>query len=319
MKKTVIILSFVTVLLAFVSLTNSCNSRINVANYKQVSRVMPAVQTSVPLRFSIIQTGYAITQTGFVYRSGSLFKKRKVSHIAVWVQHPKGNFLFDTGLGDSIDTQFSEMNALHEQLFKYKKEKSVRQQLTEKNINPDTISQIILSHLHWDHASAIKDFSKANIIALQEEYDFAQTDLAHSPAFLKSQYTSKKLHWNFLKLENKPYEFFEKSLDYFHDGSIVFVKLGGHTQGSLGMFLTMENGKRYFFTGDITWSLEGFERPSPKHPISSHYVDLDKHALDSVIVKIHRLMQADTNLVVVPAHDWQAQQKLAHFPDFQIK
>lgn len=295
----------------------TCNGRINASKYPKISRVQQSTKEEhTSVKFSVIQTGRAQTLEAFVYAGGNIFRKCEISHVAIWVKHPNGDFLFDTGLGDSIDVQFDEMSFLHKQLFKYQKEHSVKYQLIRDGIDPSVIKTIILSHLHWDHCSGIKDFPRANVYTTEEELNFARTNEAHAPAFLKSQYDGEKVNWKYLKFINSSYESFNQSCDYFGDGSVVFVKLGGHTKGSVGMFIN-QSEKRYFFSGDITWSIGGFRRPSRKHFIPSSLVDSDKNHLDSIIVNIHQLMKADSSLVVIPAHDYSAQKVLKHFPDFQ--
>jgi glyoxylase-like metal-dependent hydrolase (beta-lactamase superfamily II) len=307
------------VLLCFVVLflMANCNGKINVSNFPQISRAQKGFKEGKNLvSFSVFRTGRARTQEAFVYSGGSLFRKCDLSHIAIWVKHPDGDFLFDTGLGDSIDVQFEEMSLIHKQLFKYQREVSVKNQLIREGIDPAVINTIILSHLHWDHCSGIKDFPAANIYTTEEELTFAKTKEAHAPAFLKSQYAGEGVTWKYLKFTNSSYECFDQSCDYFGDGSVIFVKLGGHTKGSVGMFIN-QPGKRYFFTGDITWNIEGFKKPGRKHFIPLSLVDADKDQLDSTIVNIHQLMKADTSLIVIPAHDYSAQKLLKHFPDFQ--
>ncbi|WP_028980553.1 MBL fold metallo-hydrolase [Sporocytophaga myxococcoides] len=298
-------------------LMTTCNGRINTSKYPEITRVQQSIKEENGLvKFSVIQTGRAKTQEAFVYAGGNIFRKCEISHVAVWVKHPNGDFLFDTGLGDSIDGQFDEMSFLHKQLFKYHKEYSVKYQLIREGIDPAVIKTIVLSHLHWDHCSGIKDFPGADVYTTEEELTFARTKDAHAPAFLKSQYDGDEVSWKYLSFTNSSYESFDQSCDYFGDGSVVFVKLGGHTKGSVGMFIN-QSGKRYFFSGDITWNIEGFKRPSRKHFIPSSLVDADMNHLDRVIVNIHQLMKADSSLIVIPAHDYSAQKELKHFPDFQ--
>jgi glyoxylase-like metal-dependent hydrolase (beta-lactamase superfamily II) len=294
----------------------ACNGKINVSRFPELSREQQEIKESRVVTFSVLRTGGARTREAFVYSGGSLFKACDISHVAIWVKHPEGNFLFDTGLGDSIDTQFQEMSFIHKQLFNYKKELSVKNQLIREGMDPAVINSIILSHLHWDHCSGIKDFPGADVYTTEEELTFARTENAHAPAFLKSQYEGAEVNWKYLKFTNSKYECFDQSCDYFGDGSVVLVKLGGHTKGSVGMFIN-QPGKRYFFTGDITWNIEGFKRPGRKHFIPLSLVDENKNQLDSMIVKIHQLMIADSTLIVVPAHDYYTQKVLKHFPDFQ--
>ena len=51
----------------------------------------------------------------------------------------------------------------------------------------------------------------------------------------------------------------------YGDGSVVVVLAGGHTTGSVVVFVTLPTGQRYAFIGDLTWQLEGVrdmaERP----------------------------------------------------------
>ncbi len=104
------------VLLCFVVLflMANCNGKINVSNFPQISRAQKGLKEGKNLvTFSVFRTGRARTQEAFVYSGGSLFRKCDLSHIAIWVKHPDGDFLFDTGLGDSIDVQFEEMSLIH--------------------------------------------------------------------------------------------------------------------------------------------------------------------------------------------------------------
>jgi hypothetical protein len=38
-------------------------------------------------------------------------------------------------------------------------------------------------------------------------------------------------------------------------------------------FINLKSGKRYFFTGGLTWSLKAFQHPSEKHIIPRKQVD----------------------------------------------
>lgn len=314
MKK-IVFTSFILLSLLTLIVLTACGSRIPVTEYSQEKSFTTKKNISKTVQFSILQTGRTSSLEGFLYSGGSFFKSKPISHIAVLVKHKKGTFLFDTGLGDSIARQFQDMSFLHRQLFKFSKGASVRQQLLNAGVKLDTIQSIVLSHLHWDHSSGIKDFPNATVYTTREELDFAQSIHAESPAFLKSQYTGAKINWQFLPFEKKNYATFEESCDFFGDGSVVFVKLPGHTNGSIGMFIN--GSKSYFFTGDVTWKLEGFKNPSPKHFIPRMLVDLDKLKLNATIVKIHNLIKNNPELLVIPAHDYEVQKNLQHFPKFQ--
>lgn len=315
-KKTFTGVALLSFLLLFFYWFNFSAARIEKSQYSFKEPTQEAYP-QVPVQFSIFQTGIAHAPEKLVFRAGNFSRKRTLSHIAVWVKHPKGSLLFDTGLGDSVDIHFEEMPLLPRLIINYQKGKSVRQQLLEAKIDTDTIQNIVMSHLHWDHASGIKDFPKATVWVDEAELTFACGEEVKTPPFIPKQYEGSSIKWKNIPFSPKAYLCFEESYDFFGDGSIVFVRLGGHTAGSVGMFLNLANGKKFFFTGDITWVVEGFKELSPKHRLPSSMVDKDPELIKENIFKIHQLLKADLFLTVVPSHDYHVQQKIKHFPEFE--
>jgi glyoxylase-like metal-dependent hydrolase (beta-lactamase superfamily II) len=104
---------------------------------------------------------------------------------------------------------------------------------------------------------------------------------------------------------------------FYGDGSIVFVPLPGHTPGSIGMFVNLRSGKRFFFIGDLTWALEGVELPAERPWISRKLVDRDEAQVRASIIKVHRLSKRYPELVIVPAHDRRVYDRIANFPGFE--
>jgi glyoxylase-like metal-dependent hydrolase (beta-lactamase superfamily II) len=51
----------------------------------------------------------------------------------------------------------------------------------------------------------------------------------------------------------------------YGDGSVVVALAGGHTTGSVVVFVALPSGRRYAFIGDLTWQIDGIrdrvERP----------------------------------------------------------
>ncbi len=315
MRNKIIISILVVVILGIVF--KSCNSTINVANYPvpSISDIEYTGQDSIDISISIIETGFAETPEAFVYNGGSLFKMKKISHAVALVQHPSGAFLIDTGLGVEIDEQFANnFSWIDRQLFKYTKLKPVKEILVENNFNPDSIDFILATHLHWDHASGIEDFPNAKVWVSKEEYEHANSVEAKPPAFIKEQYDADFIKWNFLDFNPTPYEVFAESHDIYNDGSVVVVKLYGHSKGSVGIFINLKSGKRYFFTGDLTWAAEAFDGPSEKHFIPRKQADGNREQVKEAIVKVHHLLQFKPEIQVVPSHDANILKGMATFP-----
>jgi len=308
------------VLTCFSLLFQSCKSTIDVTNYSasRVTQTNYPINAGVNLSLSIIETGFAKTSEAFVFKGGGLFKKRRLSHVSVLIQHPNATFVFDTGLGSGIEGQFHDaFGFIDRQLFQFTKLTSLKETLIENDFNIDSIDFILPTHLHFDHASGIEDFSNVTVLTTKEEYEHAMSDEANPPAFIKEQYDSDLIKWKFIQFNTTPYEVFEESYDVFNDGTVILVKLPGHTRGSLGMFVNLMSGKRYFFTGDLTWAAEAFEAPSEKFFIARNKVDGDRESVKKYIVKVHQLLKEKPEIKIIPAHDFNAQKEIAKFPNVE--
>ncbi|WP_237274961.1 MBL fold metallo-hydrolase [Tenacibaculum ovolyticum] len=298
----------------------SCKTTIDISKYTvpNFSEKSYSIDQEVSFSLSIIETGFAKTPEAFVFRGGSLFKTRKLSHVSILIQHPKGTFVFDTGLGSEIEGQFHDnFSFVDRQMFKFTKLESLKETLVKNKFSPDSIDFIIPTHLHFDHASGIEDFPKATVWTTREEYDHAISEEANPPAFIKEQYDADFIKWKFMDFDTTTYEVFKESYDVFNDGTVVLVKLPGHTKGSLGMFVNLKSGKRYFFTGDLTWAAEAFIGPSEKHAIPRKKVDGDREKVKESIVMVYHLKKKKPELKIIPAHDFNAQKNIAHFPNIE--
>lgn len=296
----------------------ACKATIDITQYPTptFSDIKHPIDTTVHFNLSIIETGFAKAPEAFVFSGGKLFKTRRVSHVSILIQHPKGTFVFDTGLGNEIEGQFHDnFSFLERQVFKFTKLKSLKETLTENHI--DSIDFIIPTHLHFDHASGIEDFPEATIWTTKEEYDHAFSEQAIAPAFIKEQYDADFVTWKFLDFDSTAYEVFNESFDVFNDGTVVLVKLPGHTKGSLGIFVNLKSGKRYFFTGDLTWAAEAFNLLAEKHSIPRKRVDENREKVKESIVLVHQLSKEKPEIEIIPAHDANAQKQIPRFPEVE--
>jgi Zn-dependent hydrolases, including glyoxylases len=276
-----------------------------------VSEAVPRPEKAVDVRFTLFKTSEVKTQEGFAFDGGDLFKSVTANHTAVLVQHPRGSFLFDTALGRDIDQQYRyDMPWWAKPLFSYGPVKPLRDQMDAAQLGP--VDRIILSHAHWDHASGLKDFPRAEVWITKAEKDFIAQ--RHPGAVLPSQVDAPDLNWKVYDFENRPFASFARSRDVFGDGSVVLVPLSGHTPGSVGLFLTVKSGKQYFLCGDVVWRLEAAQRIKPKFWVPSRIVDNDRPATLHSVEHLHRLMLANPALIVVPTHDAAVQDALGYFP-----
>jgi glyoxylase-like metal-dependent hydrolase (beta-lactamase superfamily II) len=265
------------------------------------------------LQLSIIKTAEAHTLEALTYSGGGYTKRVKLQHIAVLVRHPQGTVLFDTGLGRQVDAQVkADMPLWARPLFAaFGPVLAARSQLDAAGVPP--IGRIVLSHVHWDHASGLVDFPEAQVWLPQQERDF----MAHPNylAVFPSQVSAPTIQWKPFQWENKPYEGFAQSLDLFGDASVVLVPLPGHTPGSTGMYVSLRSGKKFLFVGDAVWRADAIAPKRPKMWISSMVVDSDAAQTLKAVATLADLQAATPGLVIVPAHDADVHDAMdAYFP-----
>lgn len=280
---------------------------------------LPAAQPPQGLAFTTLQTSQSNgAAEALIVGGGRWWVHRRPVQVAVLVRHPKGQLLFDTGLGRQVDAQFAVNNLFHRQVFAYERggRLPVVDQLQRQGWPLKDIKMIVPSHMHWDHVSGLPDFPDAEVWATPAERE--EAGHAHAPAFLHSQFDGVK-HWRELRFEGPPVLGFAHSHDAFGDGSVLLLPLGGHTAGQVGMLLSLPSGQRYLFTGDVTWAIEGFHKPADRSWLLRRILPLDHDpaANQAAIVHIHQLMKRHPGITVVPAHDENVLKSLPHFPELR--
>lgn len=279
--------------------------------------LLAETKSNEDLSFSVIVTAESGgAQEAMVVASGSWLTQRKLVHNAILIKHPKGDLLWDSGIGTEVESQMEVFAFWEKQLFAIENVKPAIQQLKTNNYPIDSIKAIIPSHMHWDHVSAIEDFPNTPVWIQKQEFEAAHQ--GEPPGFVLSQFDSPDINWQYITLSDQPYRGFEKSLDIYKDGSLVLVDLAGHSQGHLGLFVNTKHHGQYFFIGDATWAIKGIEdnQGRPKIVQWATGVDHNVEQAESVINKIHALSQQDSELIIVPAHDELVSAKLPNFPDF---
>ncbi len=100
-----------------------------------------------------------------------------------------------------------------------------------------------------------------------------------------------------------PYLGFPSSYDVHGDGSVVVALAGGHTTGSVIVFVTLPAGQRYAFIGDVAWQLEGVRRPAERPVLMRKLADVDPGQVREDLLRVASLAGL---MQVVPAHDLTA-------------
>jgi len=264
--------------------------------------------------FSIVKTGSLRVREALVFAGGDFGKEVETIFSAVLVKHGDDTFLFDTGLGSNIAEQYrQDMPLWNRPFFRYEDPVTpARGQLDKAGIGP--VRRIFLSHSHWDHASGIGDFPEAQVWVPEQEMAVIRQPSSALGGAWPTQVSAKEIQWKTLEFKPVPYEEFSHSADLFNDGKVVLVPMFGHTPGSIGMFVTVDSGKRYFFVGDVVWNAGAVKDGRQKFWPARVQVDRNPEQTLRMVEQIRTLVERKPEIMVVPAHDGGLQHALGFFP-----
>jgi len=191
------------------------------------------------LRFSLVKTAQSDSGDFLLGRNGWQ-EAPPTQHIAILIEHRGSRLLFGTGLGRQIDAQLDA--EVPWRIKRYADVRPVRDQLEGDGLE---IDRIVLGCVRWEHASGLADYPEVPVLASADSLGYLEA--ATPPAVLSSQFRHP-VRWQSLEFQASPYREHRRSLDLFGDGQVVLVPLDGH--GAVGLFLTLADGRRFFFRGD---------------------------------------------------------------------
>ena len=260
-------------------------------------------------KIMVLNTGHMIAKEAFAYRGGDLAEDSVFAVAAIVIDHPQGRFLFDAGFGSAATEHMKSVPPLVLTFSRHELDDPVIQMLGPE-YKPDGI---ILSHLHWDHVSGLSDYPDTPVWLSAEQRKFLES--GHRSVGLARALINPANIREF-DYADETRSGFERSLDLFGDGSVVLVPVPGHTPGSLALLVALPSGRRFAFIGDLAWVSEGIRSPAERPWLARVVVDQDRDQVIDGLIHFHRLQKA-TGLVVVPSHDGQVIDRIAHYPNWE--
>lgn len=254
----------------------------------------------------VYQTATISTRGGAVSSLKSWMSKVTLDVPAFIVRHPAhGPIVFDTGCHPDMESKPKEVMGRFNYFlvpFEQKPGQNLVAQMKRDGMDPEQVRWVVVSHLHLDHAGMIESFPNATIIVDKREWaywkDLPEKDRRKSdpdPALLEPRLSKLRL----VDLSSAPaFGPFDHGLDLLGDGSLVLLDLSGHTAGSLGAWLNLEEGPA-LLTGDASWILDNHEDLAL--PIKGHIHDLKSYWRR--LYQIRDAQEAARQLVVLPGHD----------------
>jgi glyoxylase-like metal-dependent hydrolase (beta-lactamase superfamily II) len=168
--------------------------------------------------------------------------------------------LIDTGVDseDPVNQEFLKSRGYHEY-------HSVSYAMNKMGIKPEEVTDIIITHGHWDHIGAVPCFPRAQFYIQKEEF-FKSIEMLALPDkyFVLSRCTSH-LHYEHLMALTKEHRLtlLDGPCDNLLPGLHVRLAADGHTfAGQMVIVDTVKNERAYSYiiTGDATYAQENFMR-----------------------------------------------------------
>jgi len=170
-------------------------------------------------------------------------KAGKVMAPCYLIRHPKGNLLWDTGLGDGLAQQKAGVD---NGPFHLSLEKTLVSQLAEIDIQPTDIEFISFSHLHFDHTGNANLFTNATWLLSKRELDWGLATPTPFGVNLDSFSAYKTV-----KMESV-----DGDRDVFEDGTVKILSAPGHTPGHKVLLLKLKKNGNVLLSGDLYHTVE---------------------------------------------------------------
>jgi N-acyl homoserine lactone hydrolase len=235
--------------------------------------------------------------------------------VAFLLEHPSaGLVLVDTGFNRSIaegpaDARARNLGPVGRIMGRHARmrpEQTVVAQLRELGFAPDDVGLLVMTHLHFDHASALCDFPHARVLVSQAEWAAANGRGSVMRGYSKAQFDPRTTYMTIDfdgpgAVRHGP---FERAVDVFADGSLMLVSTPGHSLGHLSVILRLA-GREALLTGDAAYTmgtLRDGKRPQRRGD--------DKRAFERSLAALAAWDREHPDALVVPGHDMAAWEQL---------
>ena len=229
------------------------------------------------------------------------------------IEHAKGLILFDTGqdrasVTDSTYFPGGLTGYLYDRLARFDigEQDTLTAQLATLGYSPSDVSTAILSHLHQDHIGGLAELTGSDLLVSAAEWAELAKPGPELRGFLRSHIQLPGLKWHQVSPEptdDPALAPFTESLDVMGDGSLVLLPTPGHTAGPVSLLIRRAGRPPLLLAGDLTYGAEILQRGQLPGVGNRRRLAESSH-------KVLALAQQQPGLVVLPAHDPAAAQRL---------
>lgn len=193
------------------------------------------------------------------------------------VRHPSaGAFLVDTGLHPSVGSKPAEnLGTLLARASRPRLDPGAElpAQLRARGVDAKAIRLVVMTHMHFDHASGVSELGGATFVLSDAEWEAA----AHGTRPLLNGY--RHAHYNYafdyrtVSYDSdsiSSYASFGRTFDLFGDGSVRLASTPGHSAGHQSVICRLAD-RDFVIGGDAVYTVGQLEgAPEPPRPHDLH-------------------------------------------------
>lgn len=210
--------------------------------------------------------------------------------------------LIDAGIGLQ-DTE-NPNNRLGQHLidmvgFRFNREWTAIHQIQLLGLDPEKVTDCVLSHLDPDHIGALVDFPHAILHMSQEEYDNFRLG---NPRYLEHQLHHDSIIKTYASSDDTWCDMEARKLSLASTLDIYLIPLFGHTRGHCGIALDL-GAEKIFYVGDAYYlRSELTDNEHPVHKLAELRAD-DNRLRQDALTKIRHFILQHPETTVYSYHD----------------
>ena len=299
--------------------------RVAVAQPKPAELPLPGGRDGATVRIHPLQCAEATWPDAWPHREeGRLARLRAIGigvpreeHVtlpivAFLVEHPTaGPIVIDTGLSPTfVEDAKRDIGRLMAAVgvaktFKTDASQTVPEQLRARGVDPADVRLVVLTHLHFDHASGISQFPGATFAVSGREWEAANGRLAFLRGYASGHF-DRPFDFRTLDFDGPaaaPHSTFGQAIDLLGDGSLRAVYTPGHTHGHMSIVLRTAE-REVLVVGDAAYTRRTIA--------TGHLPQLmeDGRLFRRSLGEIQRYAKANPDALVIPGHDMEAWREL---------
>lgn len=223
--------------------------------------------------------------------------------VAFLVEHPSaGPILIDTGLHSSaaVDPK-KNLGRVGARLLgglEMEQADAVAAQLRRRGIDHGDVRLVVMTHLHFDHASAMAEFPEATFVFTKAEWEAAIEPRGWARGYRQQQF-DHAFDYRLIDFEGSDvdsYATFGRSVDLLGDGSIRAVYTPGHTHGHMSIVLRLSE-REALVAGDAIYTVKTLGDGTMPWRTE------DEHLFRRSLKEIQLYRDTHPDALIVPGHD----------------